>query len=163
MSRRFAKIVAARRAEQARKRQAQRRRQAGAGAAAAGSAFNPDTTIYRSNFLEEDAAKLPKALPAPAAGVSRFYSLRVKEHAPEILSRIQQSLCKLSAKTTVLAAYKVKTKVPTPQCTVSVTIQIYADGDKHVVELRRRSGDLLVFQKLYRTICSDLEDIEMTE
>lgn len=172
MSRRLAKILALGRAEKEKKRLERRRQQmeahaTGAGAAAAAPVFNPDTAIYRSHSREEGAAKLPKAMPVPAAGVSQFYSLHVRDlmggGAPEILKRLKQSLSKLSAKTTILAGYKLKTEVPTPQCTVRVTIQVYADGDKHVVELRRRSGDLLVFQKLYRTICSDLEDIETAE
>merc|ERR1712224_61783 len=126
-----------------------------------GGTFNPDASMYRSvrSAAAAAAADLPKALPVPAEGVSHFTSFHVKEDAPEILSRIEQSLSKLSAKNNILPGYKVKASVNTPIGDISVAIQIYADGDNHVVELRRRRGNTLKFQQLYTSIWDDLADI----
>merc|ERR1712224_529523 len=104
-------------------------------------------------------AALPKALPVPAEGVSHFTSFHVKEEAPEILSRLEQSLGKLSANKQLLPNYRVKASIRTPACDISIAIQVYADGDNHVVEVRRRRGGTLKFQQLYTSICDDLADI----
>merc|ERR1719263_814024 len=105
---------------------------------AMGATFDPDAAVYRGVNREAavDAKALPKALPVPAEGVSHFTSFHVKEEAPEILSRLEQSLSKLSAKKQILPGYKVKASVNTPIGDISLAIQIYADGDNHVVELR---------------------------
>ena len=126
-----------------------------------GASFNPDTTIFRSAKHEtaEAAKALPKALPVPAEGVSHFTSFHVQEEAPEILSRLEQSLSKLSANKQLLPHYKMKASVKTPIGDISIAIQIYADADNHVVELRRRRGSTLKFQQLYTSICDDLADI----
>ena len=143
----------ARRAEK-RQKQLEKRR-------AMGATFDPDAAVYRGVTREAtvDATALPKALPVPAEGVSHFTSFHVKEEAPEILSRLEQSLSKLSAKKQILPGYKVKASVNTPIGDISIAIQIYADGDNHLVELRRRRGGTLKFQQLYNSICDDLADI----
>jgi serine/threonine protein kinase len=153
LSRRKAKVEQARRAEK-RQKQLEKRR-------AMGATFDPDAAVYRGVKREAtvDAKALPKALPVPAEGVSHFTSFHVKEEAPEILSRLEQSLSKLSAKKQILPGYKVKASVNTPIGDISIAIQIYADGDNHVVELRRRRGGTLKFQQLYNSICDDLADI----
>ena len=153
LSRRKAKVEEARRAEKRQKQLEKQQRK--------GGAFNPDAAIYRSGHsaAAADAADMPKALPVPAEGVSHFTSFHVKEDAPEILSRIEQSLSKLSAKNNILPGYKVKASVKTPIGDISVAIQIYADGENHVVELRRRRGSTLKFQQLYTSIWDDLADI----
>jgi len=152
--RRKGKVEAARRAEK-RQKQLEKQRQKG-------TTFDPDGDVYRSvkrSAADPAAAALPKALPVPAEGVSHFTSFHVREEAPEILSRIEQSLSKLSAKKQILPGYKVKASVDTPLCDISIAIQIYADGDNHVVEVRRRRGGTLKFQQLYTSICDDLADI----
>jgi len=151
LSRRKTKVEEARRQEKRQKQLAKQKRK--------GTTFDPDATIYRSVDHSAAAADMPKALPVPAEGVSHFTSFHVKEHAPEILSRIEQSLSKLSAKTTVVPGYKVKSSVTTPVGEISVAIQIYADGDNHIVELRRQRGSTLKFQQLYTSIWDDLADI----
>merc|ERR1712032_683524 len=128
---------------------------------AMGATFDPDAAVYRGVNREAavDAKALPKALPVPAEGVSHFTSFHVDEDAPEILSRLEQSLSKLSAKKDILPGYKVKTSIKTPIGHLNIAIQIYADSDNHVVELRRRRGSTLKFQQLYTAICDDLADI----
>merc|ERR1712159_319433 len=157
LSRRKTKVEEARREEKRRKQLEKQRR--------AGTTFDPDAAVYRAvtrKVVEADAAALPKALPVPAEGGSHFTSFHVKEDAPEILSRIEQSLSKLSAKKQILPGYKVKATVSTPIGDISVAIQIYADGGNHVVELRRRRGGTLKFQQLYNSVCDDLADIIAT-
>ena len=55
--------------------------------------------------------------------------------------------------------YKVKATVETPAGRINASVQIYAEGVNHIVEIRRRRGNTLKFQQLYNSICDELADI----
>lgn len=158
LTRRKAKVEEARREDKQRKQREKQRAMMGRG----GHHFDPDQITYRAVRAagEGEAAVAKPAPPIPREGVSHFTSFRVSADAPEIMSRLGQALSKITASHIPNNdTYKVKTTIDTPAGRINAAVQIYAAGENHVVEIRRRKGNTLKFQQLYNSICEDLADI----
>jgi len=153
---------------------AQRRANRSRGAANTGTYDPFARTVHRGVTADGQWDGLPfeEGDPAPLLPVSdqvaRYTCFHSVETASELMGRLAQTFSELMAQYTIKeAARKIKATVNAPGGAVELTAQIYRlaeeDHPVHVVEISRKKGDMMQFNKVYQSIFASVEDIVCAE
>jgi serine/threonine protein kinase len=118
----------------------------------------------------EEAAKAAAEAPRPPAiseahvtqAVATYTTFYTNgEHPSDVYGRLGQALSMLLVNYKGNEqTYKIKASAQTPQGKVDLVVQIFeVDGQLHVVHVRRRNGNMLKFQDIFRKLEASLADI----
>lgn len=131
-------------------------------------------TVHRGVTADGQWDGLPfeEGEPAPLLPVSdqvaRYTCFHSVETASELMGRLAQTFSELMASYTIKEAQrKMKVTVNAPGGAVDLTAQIYRltedDHPVHVVEINRKKGDMMQFNKVFQSIVASVEDIVCAE